>query len=215
MAKRTFEQVVNDIKNALSQSNLNESELRDKVSEHTVELEDMLKKEKAESKFLGFILMLLTLFLVVFAFITYLDNEDLRDTVTEKKVIISKYENITRKDTMTTYSEKNGSELTVEKLLSENLELLKKVSDYEYKIYKYETYLDLIKRQYGITIIDENHSIRTKGEKVDSAMLLLAVYKDKLKYDSIKKHWYVTNTYTTYEAPKKVELSKPDTTKKE
>ena len=198
MAKRTFEQVVNDIKDALAQSNLNELELRDKVSEHTVELEDMLKKEKAENKFFGFILLLLSFFLVIFAFITYLDNEDLRDSVTEKKEIITKYENITRKDTIKTYSDIKGEKLTVENLLNENLELLKKVSDYEFKIYKYEAYLDLIKRQYGIIIIDENHSIRTKGEKVDSAMILLAVYRDKLKYDSIKKHWYITNTYTTH-----------------
>lgn len=215
MAKRTFEQVVNDIKDALAQSNLNESELRDKVSEHTVELEDMLKKEKAENKFFGFILLLLSFFLVIFAFITYLDNEDLRDSVTEKKEIITKYENITRKDTIKTYSDIKGEKLTVENLLNENLELLKKVSDYEFKIYKYETYLDHIKRQYGIIIIDENHSIRTKGEKVDSAMILLAVYRDKLKYDSTKKHWYITNTYTTHKETTKVEISKPDTAKKE
>ncbi len=214
MAKRTYEQVVNDIKDALSQSNLSESEFRDKVSEHAMELDNMLAKEKAENKFIAFVLLLALLFLIIFSFITFMDNEDLRETVTEKKEIITKYEDITRKDTIITYSDKKERGLTVENLVNENLELLKKINDYEIKTYKYETYLDLIKRQYGIIVIDKNNSISTKGEKVDSAMLLLAVYRDKLKYDSIKKHWYVTNTYTTYKESPKIELSKPDTTKK-
>ena len=214
MAKRTFEQVVNDIKDALSLGDLNEMELRKKVSEHTDELENMLKKEKTEIKFYGFILLLVLFFIAVFSFITYMDNEDLRDTVSEKKEIINKYETITRKDTTITYSNKRERGLTVESLLNENLELLKKINDYEYRIYKYETYLDLIKRQYGISILDENHSIRAKGEKVDSAMLLLYVYRDKLRYDSIKKHWYITNTYTVHSENKKEDVFIPDTTSK-
>lgn len=214
MAKRTFEQVVNNIKDALSQGDLNEMELRKKVSEHTDELENMLKKENAEIKFYGFILLLVLLFIAVFSYITYMDNKNLRDTVSEKKEIINKYETITRKDTTITDSNKRERGLTIEKLLNENLELFKKINDYEYRIYEYETYLDLIKRQYGISILDENHSIRAKGEKVDSAMLLLSVYRDNLRYDSIKKHWYITNTYTVHNENKKEDVFIPDTTSK-
>ena len=212
MAKRTFEQAVKDIKDALSQSNLNDSELREKVSEHTAELEDMLKKEKSENKFYGLLFFLSLLFIIVFAFITYMDNEDLRNTITEKKDIITKYETITRNDTTIKYSDKEGRELTVSNLLNENLELLKTINNYEYNIHKYETYLDLIKRQYGITVIDENNSITTKGERVDSAFLLLNVYRDKLKFDPIKKHWYITNTYSV---KKKEILSDSDTIRKD
>lgn len=212
MAKRTFELAVKEIKDALSQSNLNDSELRGKVSEHTAELEDMLKKEKAENKFYGFLFVLLLLFIIVFAFITYMDNEDLRDNITEKKEIITKYETITRNDTTIKYSDKEGRELTVSNLLNENLELLKTINNYEYNIHKYETYLDLIKRQYGITVIDENNSITTKGERVDSALLLLNVYRDKIKYDPIKKNWYITKTYSVN---KKEVLPGSDTVKKD
>lgn len=81
----TISLAVKDIKDALSQSNLNDSELREKVSEHTAELEDMLKKEKSENKFYGLLFFLSLLFIIVFAFITYMDNEDLRNTITEKK----------------------------------------------------------------------------------------------------------------------------------
>ena len=206
----TISLAVKDIKDALSQSNLNDSELREKVSEHTAELEDMLKKEKAENKFYGLLFFLSLLFIIVFAFITYMDNEDIRNTITEKKDIITKYETITRNDTTIKYSDKERRELTVSNLLNENLELLKTINNYEYKIHKYETYLDLIKQQYGITVIDENNSIKTKGERVDSALLLLNVYRDKLKFDSIKKHWYITNTYS---ANKKEYLSGSDTIK--
>ena len=212
MAKRTFEQVVNDIKDALSQSNLTESELRIKVSEHTKELEDMLQKEKTENRFFAFVFLFISLFVAVFAIITYWNNEDLRDTVTENKDIITKYESITRKDTIHAYYDKEGRKLTVDNLLNENLKLLRNISDYEYKIYKYETYLDIIKHQYGITIIDENHSIRAKGEKVDSAVMLLSVYRDKLKFDPIKKHWYVVNTYKSHP---KIEMPKNNTTKED
>lgn len=208
----TISLAVKDIKDALSQSNLNDSELREKVSEHTAELEDMLKKEKSENKFYGLLFFLSLLFIIVFAFITYMDNEDLRNTITEKKDIITKYETITRNDTTIKYSDKEGRELTVSNLLNENLELLKIINNYEYKIHKYETYLDLIKRQYGITVIDENNSITTKGERVDSAFLLLNVYRDKLKFDPIKKHWYITNTYSV---KKKEILSGSDTIRKD
>ena len=196
MAKRTYSDIVNDIKAIIADNGLDAEELRNKISKQTYELDIKLKKDKKADNYLGIFLLALVSVFIAYVFISIMDNKDLRETITEKKEIIESYESITKSDTTTSYKDKNGQELTVPSLLQENLELMRKISDYEYKFFLYKEYLSLIETVYGIKVIDKNNIISLKAEKVDSALKVFSVHKDKLKFDSVKKQWIISgNTY--------------------
>ena len=46
--------------------------------------------------------------------------------------------------------------------------------------------MKLIKHEYGIKVIDDGKSYYLQANKVDSALMLLDVYRDKIHYD-VKK----------------------------
>jgi hypothetical protein len=52
--------------------------------------------------------------------------------------------------------------------------------------------LSLIQSNYSITFKDTNNGISIHADKIDSALLLLPYYRDKLSYDSQKKSWTIT-----------------------
>lgn len=69
----------------------------------------------------------------------------------------------------------NGSPDSNE-LINENYQLLRKISVLENK-------MKLIKHEYGIKVIDDGKSYYLQANKVDSALMLLDVYRDKIYYD--------------------------------
>lgn len=69
----------------------------------------------------------------------------------------------------------NGSPDSNE-LINENYQLLRKISVLENK-------MKLIKHEYGIKVIDDGKSYYLQANKVDSALMLLDVYRDKIHYD--------------------------------
>ena len=71
--------------------------------------------------------------------------------------------------------------------MDENYELLSENSILRYEINIKDRYLDLIKRQYGVTIIERNNKVLTEETKIDSALILLNEYRDKIKYDPQKE----------------------------
>ena len=210
MAKRTYSDIVNDIKTIIADNGLDADELRNKVSGQASELENKLKKDKTADNYLGiFILAILSAF-AVYVLISIMDNNDLRETIIEKTEIIESYEKITKSDTITSYKDKNGQELTVSGLLKENLELMRKISDYEHELFLYKEYLNLIETVYGIKVIDKNNIISLKAEKVDSALKVFSVHKDKLKYDSVKNQWVISgNTYIHKMVRDTIKISEP------
>ena len=50
----------------------------------------------------------------------------------------------------------------------------------------------MIKKKYGIEVVQANNEVHIEAKEVDSAKLLLPVFRDRLKYDSIKGQWTVT-----------------------
>lgn len=68
------------------------------------------------------------------------------------------------------------------------MKLLEKVSDLEFK-------LNYIKETYGIVVVENGNTYSLKADKVDSALLLLDTYRDKIKYDTKKKAWIIHRTY--------------------
>lgn len=166
--------------------------LAEKTIERAAELEAILAKERADNKFAAIAFTLSILFVLAFAFITDMYNDNLLEDVTQKKEIITKYEQATRHDTIHTYFDKDGKEITVPNLLDDNLKLMNKIHDLEFKLDLYEMKLQSIETQYGIKVVNDKNLYHLEGRKVDSALLLLPVFRDKMTYDSIKKQWTIS-----------------------
>lgn len=159
--------------------------LAEKTNERATELEAILAKEKADDRFALVMAILALLFVGAFAIITYMSNDDLRDDVTQKKNIINKYEQAVRHDTVHIYYDHDGKEITIQSLLDDNMRLMNRVS-------ALESYLRSIKDAYGIDIVKHKDGYHIEADKVDSAMLLLPVFRDRISHDSVKKQWIVT-----------------------
>ena len=136
--------------------------------------------------------MLALLFVGAFAIITYISNDDLRDDVTQKKEIITKYEESVKYDTVHTYIDKDGKEITVPSLLDDNLKLMNKISNLEYNIDLYKMKLQDIETLYGIKVVDDKSFFHLEAKKVDSALILLPVFRDKMAFDSTKNRWIIS-----------------------
>ena len=187
MATRKISDIIEQLRAAANDNDMDVSALREKTNEQASELESILKKEKANENYIHIFVILMLLFMGAFALITYMNNDDLREDVTQKKDIITKYENAVIHDTIRTYVDENGKEITVPSLLDDNIKLMNKISEMEAKMSLYEFKLEYIKNRYGIRM-DRG---KVESKEVDSAILLLPVYRDRLSYDSIKKQWSV------------------------
>lgn len=157
----------------------------DKLNE---ELEKRLKKVRKKNQIISVISFVACLFVVCFSAIANFSYLAMKDELNEKNVIIQKYEQIvhslgTNIDSEKLYGNSQNRSSSAE-IINEKYQMLEKISDLEGKI-------KLIKKQYDISVIDDGKSYYLKANKVDSALLLLDVYRDKIHFDSKKKEWIV------------------------
>ena len=192
MATRKIRDIIADMRAAANDDGKDFDTLAQKTNERAAELEAILAKEKADDKFAFIMVMLALLFVGAFAIITYMSNDDLREDVTQKKEIITKYEESVKYDTVHTYIDKDGKEITVPSLLDDNLKLMNKISDLENDIDLYKIKLQDIERHYGIKVVDDKSFFHLEAKKVDSAMILLPVFRDKMAFDSTKRRWTIS-----------------------
>lgn len=192
MATRKISDIIEDLRVAAKNGNLDISGLQKNTEERASELEAILAKEKSDAKFMAIIGLLAILFSAAAAFITSMSNDDLREDVTQKKEIITKFEQAVRHDTIHTYVDEDGKEITVPSLLDDNLKLMNKINDLEYKIDVYKMKLQDIEIRYGIKVVDDKNLFHLEAKKVDSALILLPVFRDKMTYDSIKSRWTIS-----------------------
>lgn len=192
MATRKIRDIIADMRAAANDDGKDFATLAEKTNERAAELEAILAKEKADEKFGLIMVMLVLLFVGAFAIITYISNDDLREDITQKKEIITKYEESVKYDTVHTYIDKDGKEITVPSLLEDNLKLMNKIGDLEYKIDLYKIKLQDIEMQYGIKVVDDKSFFHLEAKKVDSAMILLPVFRDKMAFDSTKRQWTIS-----------------------
>lgn len=87
---------------------------------------------------------------------------------------------------------KNGKEITVPSLLDDNLKLMNKIHDLEFRLDLYKMKLQSIETRYGIKVVNDKNLYHLESKKVDSALLLLPVFRDKMTYDSIKNQWTIS-----------------------
>ena len=197
MKTRAYKEIINDLRSFSSEKTELNPEEKEQLNKYADELDSISKDSK-------FSVILLFIFLVGFMFMWILnsiENDDLTYDNQHKKSLIESYEKIIRfEDDSThsfTYRTRDGLPLTYQDLMDENYELLNENSEMskqklilEHENEKSKNYLDLIKRQYGIYVVERDNKVWVEGAKVDSALMLLNVYRDKLKYDPEKKEWW-------------------------
>lgn len=194
MATREIEDVIKDLKSIASDKDLDVSDIRDKVGKHAEELSALIRKWESFLKWALVISSLVLLFLVVYAIITGISADDLRNDVSTKKEIIKQYENGGLTDTVHTFVDSAGNEITVQSLLDDNMKLMQQLSHESYERRMKEIYLDVIKEQYDIRVYESNSQIHVEAARVDSALMLLGTYRDMLKYDEQKHQWTISRT---------------------
>ena len=191
MKTRKINDVLRDL-DVLKETNVEDSVFREKTLHYISELNTIKREEERHDNIALIFMAIILLFSTVCLGITYLSNENLQQNVAEKNKIIDKYENFvkpTDKNMHTvTYMDKDDKEISIPQLLDENVKLLEKVSDLEFK-------LNYIKETYGIVVVKNGNTYSLKADKVDSALLLLDSYRDKIKYDTKKKAWTIHRTY--------------------
>lgn len=159
---------------------------KEQVGKLSDELDYILKKARKKSHIISVISFVVCLFIVCFSAIVNFSNLAMKDELDEKNVIIQKYEQIVHSLGANTDSENKSQERSssVENV-NEKYRMLEKISDLEGKI-------KLIKKQYDISVVDDGKSYYLKANKVDSALLLLDVYRDKIHFDSKRNEWIVS-----------------------
>lgn len=190
MEIRTYREVIDELKE-LTTSNEEESELKKKYSSCIDELELINKNKERQSKVLFLFLMVFSLFVATFAIITLTAKDNLQENVGQKDQIINRYEKMVspgkHSDVNEQYLDEHGKPITTSSLIEENTNLMNKLDHAELK-------LKWIKHDYGIEVVENGNQYYIKADKVDSALMLLDVYRDKIKYNRRNKSWVIERT---------------------
>ncbi len=194
METRNRKKILNDIRELSLNEDIDLDNYKLSVSNYVKELEKIETDERKVNKYGFTFLLLVSLFAGVFSYITFISNEDLADNLKEKSRIIDRYEKIVPGDTVkgtttireiTSYTDEKGRKLTVPDLMEENTHLMNELASASEK-------LDYIKEVYGIYVeTGKNGNWYLRADRVDSALLLLPHYKDRITYDPQKKHWTI------------------------
>lgn len=195
MKTKNIDDISKNLNDLVKSKDLKIEEYKQKLLESVYDLNVLKEKTKKNEKIASLHLLILftiLIFLLTFTVITYTSQDDLQKNLTEQSKIIGKYENIVKKSPLhsseAVYRDEKGNKITVQSLLDDNMRLMQKLSDAEGN-------LDLIKQRYGIDIIDNGKTFEIRAAKVDSGLFLLDVYRDKIKYNPVKKQWVINRTY--------------------
>ena len=175
MESRTYNDIMEEL-GQLEATGIDVSKYQKRANELMEEFKSTTEKARREAR------------IVAFAAIVNLSNLSLKKDVSDKNAIIENYEQMVRTlgiDTnRNSKQHKTNGSLDSNELINENYQLLRKISVLENK-------MKLIKHEYGIKVIDDGKSYYLQANKVDSALMLLDVYRDKIYYDVKKKEWIV------------------------
>lgn len=192
MKTRQIKEIIEDLRTTVNSDDQDITVFRKKTNERLSDMEDILKKEESSINYVLIVSILIILFIGAYSLITSMSNDDLREDVTSKKEIITQYEKVVMSDSAYSHTYLDGKELTVSDLLDDNLELMNKVRNLDFKVSLYEDLFKTLDTRYGIKVRKDKNLYYLETNKVDSAMLLLSTYRDKISYDSIGRQWLVT-----------------------
>lgn len=194
----TFESLVTQLKDNIA-ANTSEENMRELVSKFEQKIVIQKKAKK------GFNTMLILLFLVfaslgICLFLVLDRNDTLEQKITNMEYRDSLFNQIMQPDSNSTvvYRVRNGIPVTYNQLANETDSLLQLTHDIESTKETYRIKLGLVTRNYPVSFTDSDGIITIHSSEIDSALLLLPVYRDKISYDSKRKTWNVTRTDYKY-----------------
>lgn len=189
MESRTYNDIMEEL-GQLEATGIDVSKYQKRANELMEEFKSTTEKARREARIVAMISCIFCILIVAFAAIVNLSNLSLKKDVSDKNAIIENYEQMVRTlgiDTnRNSKQHKTNGSLDSNELINENYQLLRKISVLENK-------MKLIKHEYGIKVIDDGKSYYLQANKVDSALMLLDVYRDKIYYDVKKKEWIVVS----------------------
>ena len=187
MESRTYNDIMEEL-GQLEATGIDVSKYQKRANELMEEFKSTTEKARREARIVAMISCIFCILIVAFAAIVNLSNLSLKKDVSDKNAIIENYEQMVRTlgiDTnRNSKQHKTNGSLDSNELINENYQLLRKISVLENK-------MKLIKHEYGIKVIDDGKSYYLQANKVDSALMLLDVDRDKIYYDVKKKEWIV------------------------
>lgn len=179
MESRTYNDIMEEL-GQLEATGIDVSKYQKRANELMEEFKSTTEKARREARIVAMISCIFCILIVAFAAIVNLSNLSLKKDVSDKNAIIENYEQMVRTlgiDTnRNSKQHKTNGSLDSNELINENYQLLRKISVLENK-------MKLIKHEYGIKVIDDGKSYYLQANKVDSALMLLDVYRDKIYYD--------------------------------
>lgn len=195
MKTRDYKDIISDLRALSSGDEQIAPETRSQLEGYTAEIERKTKKDAKDFIFTVLFLFILLVGAILMWMITDMQNKDLEMDNLQKKGVIQQYEKLIRFENDSThtfvYRTRDGEPITYQELMDENISLLKENAELKNELSNKNVYLDVIEKNYGITVKHKDHRIWTEAAKVDSALMLLSVYRNKLRYDPQKKSWFV------------------------
>ncbi len=190
----SFESLVTQLKDNIA-ANTSEEQMRELVSNFELKLELQKKAQKGLNTVLLFLLFIFSS-LCIGLFLVLDRNDTLEQKITNMEHRDSLFNQIMQPDSNSTivYRVRNGIPVTYNQLASESDSLLQLTHDIESVKETYRIKLGLVTRNYPVSFTDRDGIISIHAAKIDSALLLLPLYRDKISYDSKRKTWSVTRT---------------------
>ena len=204
--KQNIEDILDNLNKIIDkEKNIAQKELIDDIIK---DLDDRFKSEKKNlqtSNYTSIGLLVMGALLAVSLFLAEQTSDLLYKDINEKRNVI---ERLKRTDSIfveimspevdsTTgtsgyyYATINGKVVTYPMLKQKHDSLQKIVSDLEHKRHIDSLKLYLAKKRYNIIFNETKNSISIRAPHIDSAMLLLPIYRDRISYDEHKQLWNI------------------------
>ncbi|MDR2907276.1 MAG: hypothetical protein LBU91_04730 [Bacteroidales bacterium] len=190
-------------------------EVQNKIDVLQKETQDYLKERKKTSIQVISIMFIATMLALGAIFVQDYKIQNYRNDIIEKQGIIIRLQStdslfnqimetkLNDGETHRTYFylSRDGEVVSYNELSTENNtlvfekdSLLRKYNEIKFQMNLLEDILDFIGKKYEIVVtkIDERKTL-IEAHKIDSALMLLPYYRNKLEYDSIDRVWIITH----------------------
>lgn len=197
---RSIDEIVSDLKSSVQESGLDKTEaISSLISELDGYVSFRVTARRVLSRFIGVALSML-LMAVLGLFLMIDRNDALKykiDVLESREAFLhsrdSLYDILLGIDSTRTitYQVRDSIPLSYPQLVKERDSLQSKYYNLYNEREQYRIKLEMITRNYPIKIKEEGNYYVLHAEKIDSAMMLLNLYRDRIRFDSDKNIWIV------------------------
>lgn len=190
--KKTIDNIIQDLKSTSTTDNLDKESLDSLIEDLKVFSQDC-KKESKERKFL-YITVWLLLSGIIIVFNLLMDRNSVLESkinYVESQLKYMEYRDSTfvdlmglETDSIIVFKTRNGIPITYKQLSEENDSITQERDSIT-------TCLKVILRNYPIKIKTSNSYFWAISPQIDSALMLLPVFRDKIKYNEKEKVWSI------------------------